>query len=577
MSELHQAFHRALDDLVEEPDEHGDWGRVLTDVDRQNRGAWVVRMAVVAAVAVVAVGAALVSPLEDEQPAGVVGRALAAIGDGPVLHVVFRGDSGTSFVHLTTGEVTPVYGDVELWYDPNRGAHYVYRFGGVVTGERSIPPGELPDRQIQSYRALAARYRQELASGTARVVADGRVGGRRVAWIRLRGEWWPDRQDGASHLRAEEIAVDRETYKPVFVRLTLDGKPFPRSPGEHIRDLELLPAGEGDFEGGSARSPQLSPFSQRFGSGLDRAGIDQLVPGGGVWAGPSIRGLPFADARELIMTTRTGQGGARTETVAASVFYGRFSRGHRDASERHVVIEQAREFPRAWGWALNGGTAIPEGSAFVRADRSAFLRDDRRSILIRATSTEDVLAAALSLRPFASRGQPTGLDVQRIAREAERPQIPSVEGFAAVPPRPLVRERGRLIQSGSARGVTVAIYSGGVARFDTTNMDEGVRRVVRRTLPAACFRVENGVGGGGVGGEVPTDGVKDVVMLAQPQQGRVPIIRGRFDACELSTGLGRNWLRRHGWHGLLEIPLTQRGSRFLDDRAAMRAARAKRN
>jgi hypothetical protein len=576
MNELHQSFHRALDDLVEEPDEHGDWRRVAADADRGNRRAWVLRIAVVGVAAVVAIGAALVSPFEDEQPTGVVGRALAAMGEGPVLHVVYRGDYGASFVHLTTGEVTPVYGEVELWYDPERGAHSISRSGGVVTGERSIAPGELADREVDHFRALAARYRRDLESGTARVVAEGRVGRRRVAWIRLRREWRPDRQDAVAHLHAEEIAVDRETYKPVFVRETLDGKPFPGWPGQEIRELELLPAGEGDFEGGSSRSPQLSPFSQRFGSGLDRAGIEQLVPGGGVWAGSSIRGLPFADARELIMTTRTGQGGARTVTVAASVFYGRFSRGHRDASKRHAVIEQAREFPRAWGWAPKG-VAIPNGSALVRADRSAFLRDERRSILIRATTTEDVLAAALSLRPFASAGQPTRLDIERIAREVERRQIPAVEGFAAVRPRPLVRERGAQIQSGEARGVTVAIFSAGVARFDTTNMDESVRKVLRKTLPANCVRVTNGVGGSGVGGSVPSNGVKDVVMLAQPQQGRVPIIRGRFDACEISTGLGRNWLRRNDWHGLLEIPLTARGARFLDERATERAVRAKRN
>jgi hypothetical protein len=577
LTELQQTMQRALDGLAEKPRETGDWGRVVADAERRSQRAWVMRVAVVAAAAVVAVAAALVSPVEDEQPTSVIGRALAAVGDGPVLHVVFRSDLGTAFVRLSTGEVTPVYAEVELRYDPDRGAHYVTRFGGVVTGERSIPPGELPDAEIRRYRALAARYRQELASGAARVVADGRVGGRRVAWIRLRGQWWPDRQDGVSHLHAEEIAVDRETYKPVFVRQTRDGRPVPGWPGEHIRELELLPSGQGDFEGSSARSPQLWPFSQRFGSGLDRTGIDRLIPGGGVWAGPSIRGLPLADVRELIMTTRTGPKAPRSRTVAASVFYGRLARGHRDASRRHLVIEQAPAFPRAWGWAARG-VAIPDGSAFVWANRTAFLRDERRSILIRATTTEDILAAAFSLRPFGtSRDQPGTLDVQRIARKVERPQIPAVEGFAPVRPRPLVRRRGTRIQSGAARGVTVAIFSGGVATFDTTGMDERIRKVVGKTVSANCIRVTNGTGGSGAGGEVPTNGVKDVVMLAQPQRGRVPIVRGRFDFCELSTGLGRNWLRRNGWHGLLEVPLTTRGTRFLDERAAVRAARAKRN
>jgi hypothetical protein len=371
LTELQQTMHRALDRLVDEPRETGDWGRVLADAERRTQGAWLARVAVVAVAAVVGVAAALVSPFEDEQPTGVIGRALAAVGDGPVLHVVFRSDLGTAFVRLSTGEVTPVYAEVELWFDPDRGAHY--------------------------------------------------------------------------------------------------------------------------------------------------------------------------------------------------------------ASRRHLVIEQARGFPRAWHPASRG-VAIPDGSAFVWANRSAFLRDERRSILIRGKATEDVLAAAFSLRPFgASREQPGTLDVERIAREVERPQIPAVEGFAPVQPRPLVRRRGTRIQFGGAQGATVAIFSGGVATFDTTGMDERIREVVGKTVSANCARVTNGIGGSGVGGEVPSNGVKDVVMLAQPQRGRMPIIKGRFDFCELSTGLGRNWLRRNGWHGLLEIPLTTRGARFLDERAAVRAARAKRN
>lgn len=577
MSELQQSIHRALDGLVEERPEQGNWTRVLADADRSGRRARVLRVAVVAAAAVAIVGAALVSPFEDRQPTGVIERALAAIGEGPVLHVVFRGDYGTSLMELRTGKVTPVYGDVEVWYDPDRGAHYVSRFGGVITDERSIASSDLHESQVLRYQALAARYREALESGTARVVAPGRVGDRKVHWIRLRGEWRPDRHDSKSHLSAEEIGVDRETYEPVFVRQTLDGKPFPGWPGEEILELELLPDGEGDFAGESARQGDQFYFSQRFGRGLDRAAVARLLPGGGLWVGPSFRGLAFADARELIMTSHVGLRGPKKRTIALSVFYGPLSKGHRDASRRHVVVEQAKEFPREWGWRPKT-LDVPEGSALVRAERSAFLRQGQRSVLIRGTNTRDLVAAALSLRPFGTSGaEPTGLDVDRIAEEIEREQIARVEGFAPVQPRPLVRRRGRQIQSGQSRGVKVAIYSGGVARFDTTRMDERVRRVLRKTLPANCIRVRNGVGGSGVGGTVPREGAKDVVLLAQPQHGRMPVLRGRFDACEISTGLGRNWLHRYDWHGLLEVPLTQRGVRFFEDRAAIRRVRANRN
>ena len=577
MTELQHTIKRALDGLVGERHERGNWTRVLADAEGRNRRAGVMRIALVAAAAVVVVGAALVSPFEDEQPTGAIERALAAIGDGPVLHVVFRGDYGTAFMELKTGKVTPVYGDVEVWYDADRGAHYVSRFGGVITDERSFAPTELPESQVERYQALATRYREALESGRARVVAPGRVGDRKVLWIRLRGEWRPDRHDSKFHLSAEEIAVDRETYEPVFVRQTLDGKPFPGWPGEQILELELLPDGEGDFTGESTRPGDQFYFSQRFGRGLDRATIARLVPDGGLWLGSTFKGLPFADARELIMTSHVGLRGPRKRTIAGSVFYGRLSKGHRDASARHVVIEQAREFPREWGWRPKL-LEVPEGSTLVRADRSAFLRRGKRSILIRATDTRDLVAAALSLRPFGTSGAaPTGLDVGRIAGEIEREQIARVDGFAAVEPRPLVRRRGRQIQSGERSGVTVAIFSGGIARFDTTGMDAKLRQVLRKTLPANCFRVSNGVGGGGVGGSVPTQGVKDVILLAQPQKGRMPVLRGRFDACEISTGLGRNWLRRYDWHGLLEIPLTESGVRFFENRAAVRKARTNRN
>jgi hypothetical protein len=577
MSDLHQSINRALDGLVDQRYERGDWSRVLADAEGRNRRAGVMRVAFVAAAAVIVVGAALVSPFEDEQPTGAIERALAAIGEGPVLHVVFRGDHGTAFMELATGKVTPVYGDTELWYDRGRGAHYVFRSGGVVTGERLFPPDKLADREIARYQALATRYREALQSGRARVVAPGLVGDRKVLWIRLRGEWRPDRHDGKSHLNAEEIAVNRETYEPVFVRQTLDGKPFPGWPGEEILQLELMPDGQGDFDGESPQPAEQVYFGQRFGRGLDRAGLERLVPGGGVWLGEEFRSLPFADARELVMTSHVGLHGPRKRTVTGSVFYGPLSKGHRDASRRYVAIEQAKEFPPEWGW-VPKPLDVPEGSALVRADRSAFLRLEQRSILIRATNTEDLVAAILSLRPFGtSTAQPTGLDVGRIADEIERDQIARVEGFAPVQPRPLVRRLGRQIQSGEHSGVTVVIFSGGVARFDTTGMDERLRRVLRKTLPANCFRVSNSVGGSGVGGSVPMQGVKDVVLLAQPQLGSMPVLRGRFDACEISTGLGRNWLRRYDWHGLLEVPLTQRGVRFFEDRAAVRRARANRN
>jgi hypothetical protein len=42
----------------------------------------------------------------------------------------------------------------------------------------------------------------------------------------------------------------------------------------------------------------------------------------------------------------------------------------------------------------------------------------------------------------------------------------------------------------------------------------------------------------------------------------------RYDACELGARFGRNWLPRFDWHWPIELPLTERGRRFFDERAA---------
>jgi hypothetical protein len=94
-----------LDELTPSYDDRrGDWERVAVAAGRRRRrrvGVSVV-MAVVAAVAL-----ALAWPFH-AQHGGFFDRALAAVGDGPVLHVVLRGDWGGTLVDLRTGERSPV-------------------------------------------------------------------------------------------------------------------------------------------------------------------------------------------------------------------------------------------------------------------------------------------------------------------------------------------------------------------------------------------------------------------------------------------------------------------------------------
>jgi hypothetical protein len=119
--------------------------------------------------------------------------------------------------------------------------------------------------------------------------------------------------------------------------------------------------------------------------------------------------------------------------------------------------------------------------------------------------------------------------------------------------------------------VSVRVFSGGVARVDTRNMEQPLKRTLPRSLSLTCFRVRNDRLQSGGMGAVPRNGVKWVPILGHIARGQTPILRPPFDACEFGgAGFGRNWLPRFDWHGMLEIALRPRGRDFFEERAAAR-------
>ena len=124
------------------------------------------------ATAVAVCVALVVSPFGGDD-AGVVDRALAAIGDGPVLHVVTRSPGmGGTLVDLQSGERTQLRIEQETWFDPDRGfratirlgrnrARGVQRAGGQARAHAIRVPGDggvqprLPGRAARGPRASA--------------------------------------------------------------------------------------------------------------------------------------------------------------------------------------------------------------------------------------------------------------------------------------------------------------------------------------------------------------------------------------------------------------------------------------
>ena len=95
---------KLLDDLTPSYDDRqGDWERIAASRRgrRAHRSApwWLMRLGFAAAAIAIAGALVLAWPFHGNQ-GGVLDRALAAIGQGPVLHVVLRGEWGGTLVDL---------------------------------------------------------------------------------------------------------------------------------------------------------------------------------------------------------------------------------------------------------------------------------------------------------------------------------------------------------------------------------------------------------------------------------------------------------------------------------------------
>lgn len=117
-------------------------------------------------------------------------------------------------------------------------------------------------------------------------------------------------------------------------------------------------------------------------------------------------------------------------------------------------------------------------------------------------------------------------------------------------------------QRGSASGVSVVAGANGVVLFDTTGAES--RAVIRRGTSYSCFKLvrEFGIFDAkyfGVSGRFQPHIAVRMFGLPKP-----------YDGCELSGSYGHRWPDRYGSHGPVEIPLTEKGRRFFDDRAAAR-------
>jgi hypothetical protein len=289
----------ALDELTPRYDDRpGDWERIAAAARRARRTRRS-RAALPAAVALVAAALLLAWPFHARH-GSVLDRALAAVGDGPLLHVVLRGDWGGTLVSLSTGERTPIYGEDEYWWNTDHPrVHLIERLGNAVQHDELYVPRE-PPRELA---ALGRDYRRALEDKTASVDGEGNVDGEPVAWVTIHRELRPDVADGKNHEWAQQVAVSRGTFEPVALRETRDGEPAPMT-RQRVLGLQFLPKGTGNF----SRPEQPSLEGRGFSRGRRSIRLEdaRVVLGReAVWLGREYRGLPLAEVdRETLWSGR---------------------------------------------------------------------------------------------------------------------------------------------------------------------------------------------------------------------------------------------------------------------------------
>jgi len=380
----------------------GDWGRVVADARRPAR---LLRWRVgVFAVAVAAAAALVLSWPFGGRNGTVLDRALAAVGNGPVMHATLRGEWGGTLVDLSTGARSPVYGEDEIWFDNATGrTHEIERLGGVVQDEEVFKPNK-PEAE---FIALGREYRQALETGTARIAGEDSIDGEPVVWITIHSELLPDVADGRDHEWAQQVAVSQRTYRPVALREMRDGRPTPETL-QRVLNLELIARDPADFS-----TSRPSRDGTAFRQGREQIAREQAPTVLGrtpLWLGAGYDGLPLAQIyRETTSAGRRTNGDIQwTEAERSVVFFYGTTGAEANADLEHAAPDYAKpyvaltESTRVSPLRPGAGSYVPpEGAVFIAAGgQSGYLQRDGVQIAVDAGSESAVLAAARRLLPM---------------------------------------------------------------------------------------------------------------------------------------------------------------------------------
>jgi len=340
-----------------------------------------VRLSFVPAVAAVAALALLVvaTPWQHAQPAidsqVFFQRALAVIGDRPVLHVrMSYSSTHDNVVDLATGDPRVRIYHGEFWTDAE---HHVTRSRYRIDDGPTLE-GVMHNRGVAGldpvFKGFATQYRNALEQGSARIVGRTDVGGRPAVRIQFASA-----PNAASY---EVMTVDAATLVPLTVEYVTPTRET--ATVMQISKMESLPYGPALFKS-SSPAPRYPNLTTAQGGTVTVQEASRIL-------GRPVLGLDGRTPDSIERTTVTG-----TDSTGAEV------------DGEYVVLRYGDDFvtltgpvgAESMGFGLVNVTP-PEGTIEITADREGGMGWMKRGDLtvILDIPHGDVLSAARSLRPI---------------------------------------------------------------------------------------------------------------------------------------------------------------------------------
>ncbi len=342
-------------------------------------------LAAVVATAVVAV--LLVAPWQGG--GGLVERALAAVGQGPVLYVVTEQPSpygGYHPVSLTTGKPVPVTLRQEVWFDQSRDlkktistvngtvfdelletADGGFTLGGPVytcswiaahpveatkagvscnaNMQNGTTPRQIPEQPPSLDLALAGfldHYRAALASGQAHEIGKGHVDGRQIIWLRITSS----EPAGSGLPSSEDVAIDAASYMPLLVRASGNFNVEFR-----VTAIDTRPYDQAFFTRPAVvHTPVIGQVTST--SPIDVAQAPNVLGGRALWLGEQWQGLRLVSAERQELTTGYGalSGLKPTQSLGVAFEYARVNADGTVETKPTITFREATQCERAYVW-----------------------------------------------------------------------------------------------------------------------------------------------------------------------------------------------------------------------------------